>query len=213
MLTLKQIIRGNGNKFQDFFEDAAANLVLMSNIFLATIYEPNEETRKAQLAELAALEAANNVITHQLFNELSAKFITPFDREDIHNLISTLDDIADYMYATVRQLKYYNIPAAPLSTKNVATNLHIIIKHLQEAIIRLKDKRNLEQLYPICQEIKRTANLCTSLNDAGIARVYADEPVPLEAIKRLDHYEMVHTIIERCYNVTNVIEGVIIKYA
>jgi uncharacterized protein Yka (UPF0111/DUF47 family) len=213
MLTLKQIIRGGGNKFQQFFEDAAANLVAMSNIFLGTVYEPNADVRKTQLEELAKLESANNIITHKLFNELSAKFITPFDREDIHMLISTLDDIADYMYATARQLKYYNIPVAPQSTKNVATNLHIIIKHLQDAILRLKDKRNLEQLYPICQEIKRMANVCTSLTDAAVSRVYADEPDPLEAIKRLDHYGMVHTILDRCYNATNVIESVIIKYA
>lgn len=212
-MTLKQIIRGGGNKFQQFFEDAASNLVAMSNIFLATVYEPNAEVRKTQLQELAALEDANNIITHKLFNELSAKFITPFDREDIHMLISTLDGIADYMYATARQLKYYNMASAPQSTKNVATNLHIIIKNLQEAISRLKDKRNLEQLYPVCQEIKRMTDLCTSLTDAAIARVYTDEPDPLEAIKRLDHYEMVHSILDRCYNANNVIGSVIVKYA
>lgn len=213
MVTLKKLFRPGTGKFYDFFDQSAANLVEMSRIFIAAIYEDNPDVRATHLAQLAELEAANDKITHKLFVELGKKFITPFDREDIHALISTLDDIADYMYAIVKQLKHYHIAQVPQPSKNVANNLQLMIKKLAEAVSQLKDKRSLEKLYPLCQEIKKSADLCSALTDAAITRVYSDEQNPYEVIKKLDHYEMVHNILGQCYNATNVIESVIVKYA
>jgi predicted phosphate transport protein (TIGR00153 family) len=213
MVSLRKLFKPGTGKFHDFFDEAAANLVDMSGIFITAIYESDPEKRNTYLAELEALESANDKITHKLFIELGKKFITPFDREDIHSLITTLDDIADYMYAIIKQLKYYHIAEVPQPSKNVANNLQLMIKKLAEAVNQLKDKRSLEKLYPLCQEIKKKADLCSSLTDAAITRIYSDEQNPYEVIKKLDHYEMVHSILGRCYNATNVIESVIVKYA
>jgi uncharacterized protein Yka (UPF0111/DUF47 family) len=88
-----------------------------------------------------------------------------------------------------------------------------MIKKLAEAINRLRDKRSLESLYPLCQDIKRSAHLCASMTDSAISRVYADEQSPYELIKKIDHYEMMHGILDRCCNASNVLESVIVKYA
>lgn len=213
MVSLKSMFSPANSKFYSFFDQVANNLVFMSDVFIAAVYETNPAAREQQLAQLAALESANDTTTHKLFIELGKNFITPFDREDMYTLIGTLDEISDYMYAIIRQIKYYGIVAVPQPTKNVANNLQLMIKKLATAISKLKDKRSLEQLYPFCQEIKKTADLCTSLTDGAISRVYADESDPVEAIKKLDHYQMLHGVLDRCYNATNVIESVIIKYA
>ncbi|MBL7719373.1 MAG: DUF47 family protein [Flavipsychrobacter sp.] len=213
MMSIRKLFSPSGTKFYVFFEEVAQNLVAMSDLFIATLYESDPGKRQVHLQQLVALDKANDLVTHRLFNELGRKFITPFDREDIHSLISTLKSIAAHLLGITKQLKSYHIDNIPQATKNVAGNLQLMIKQLAEAISKLQDKRHLEQLYPFCQEIKKMADRCTSLTDAAIARVYSDEQNPYEVIKKLDHYEMVHNMLNRCYNATSVIESVIIKYA
>ena len=213
MISFKKVFSANGSKFYLLFDEVANNLVNMVNIFTASIHEDNAVIRRSQLVQLFELEERNDFLTHKLFIELGKNFITPFDREDIHALISTLDDIADYLYATMKQINNYGIIAIPHPTKNVANNLQKLIKSLAEVIKRLQDKRNLDQLYPLCVEIKKMANLCTSLTDAAVSRIYMDEPGPIEAIKRLDHFELVHTLVDKCSTVVNVVESIIIKYS
>ncbi len=213
MLTLKKVFKVSGNKFFTLFNEAGNNLVEMSSVFVSIIHEENVTFRDTMLSSLKELESKNEVIAHKMFIELGKNFITPFDREDIHALISSLDDIADFMYATARQIQSYKMVTIPHSTKNVANNLHKLTKQISDALTQLQDKRHLEALYPLCMEIKKTADLCTSLTDAGITRVYSDSNDPIEAVKRLDHYELIHTILDRCYGVVNALETIVIKYS
>lgn len=213
MIALKKVFSPPGNKFFILFDEVGSNLVEMSKIFVAIIHEENVTYRDAMIIPLKELESKNDVTTHKMFIELGKNFITPFDREDIHTLISSLDDIADYMSATARQIQSYHMITVPHSTKNVANNLDKLIKQISEALNKLKEKRNIDQLYPLCIDIKKTADLCTVLTDAGIARVYSDNNDPIEAVKRLDHYELIHTILDRCYSVVNALETIIIKYS
>jgi len=213
MLTLRKVFSPGGNKFFTLFDEAGSNLVEMSGIFVSIIHEENVVVRDTLAGTLKQLESKNDVTTHKMFIELGKNFITPFDREDIHALISGLDDIADYMSATARQIQSYKMTTIPHSTKNVANNLQKLIKLISEALGQLQDKRHLDAVYPLCKDMKKTADLCTSLTDAGIARVYSDNNDPIEAVKRLDHYELIHTILERCYSVINAMETIIIKYS
>jgi hypothetical protein len=213
MVSIKKLFSPGSGKFHDYFDEVASNLVAMSAAFSSAIYASDPAVRKTYLVELVRLEEETHTLAHRLFAELGKTFITPFDREDMYTLVGTLDAIAHHMFAIVRQLKNYNITEVPQPTKNVANNLQVMIKKLADAIYRLKDKRTLEQIYPLCQDIKKATDLCASLTDAAISRIYSDEQDPYEVIKKLDHYEKVHNMLDRCYTATNVIESVIIKYA
>lgn len=213
MVSLKEVFAPGGKKFHILFGEVAENLMVMSRIFVASVHEEDSNVRASQLVQLFELEENNDLLTHKLFIELGRNFVTPFDREDIHSLIGALDNIADYMYAIMKQIKIYQFAEIPHSTKNVANNLQKLIGELAEVIKRLQGKKNLDDLYPLCQNIKTSANLCISLTDAAVTRVYMDAVDPLEVIKRLDHYELVHTLIDKCLTVVNVVESIIVKYS
>ena len=213
MLSLKKVFSPGGKRFYDLFEEVGNNLTEMSMIFGSSIIEGTSEVRGAQLVQAFALEDKNDQVTHKLFIELGRNFITPFDREDIHTLVSTLDDIADHMYAIMKQINSYGITVIPHPTKNVAINLQKLVTGIARIIKSLQNKRHLEQLYPLCQEMKKIADLCATLTDAAVSRVYTEEQDPIEVVKRLDHYELVHTLVDRCYTVINVVESIIITYS
>ena len=88
--------------FYDLFEGVASNVAKMGTTLKAVVAEPDFDKRASLISQLEDLEHANDELTHSVFTELGRNFITPFDREDIHYLASSLDDIADYIYAGVK---------------------------------------------------------------------------------------------------------------
>ena len=85
--------------FYELFEKVADNVQTMGSTLKAVVFEPDFDKRASLITQLEDLEHANDELTHNIFTELGSNFITPFDREDIHYLATSLDDIADYIYA------------------------------------------------------------------------------------------------------------------
>ena len=85
--------------FYELFEKVANNVKIMGTTLKEEVAEPDFDKRAALITKLEDLEHANDELTHNIFTELGRNFITPFDREDIHYLATSLDDIADYIYA------------------------------------------------------------------------------------------------------------------
>src|ERR1700750_1647435 len=95
--------------FYDLFEKVAENVAKMGSLLKSVVAEPDFDKRSALIVELEDLEHANDELTHNLFTELGRNFITPFDREDIHYLATSLDDIADYIYAAGKKINFYHV--------------------------------------------------------------------------------------------------------
>src|SRR5215470_8752279 len=95
--------------FYDLFEKVADNVAIMGTKLKNVIEEPDFDKRAALITQLEDIEHDNDDLTHRIFTELSRNFITPFDREDIHYLASALDDICDYIYASVKKINFYKV--------------------------------------------------------------------------------------------------------
>src|SRR3954471_8700350 len=95
--------------FYSLFEEVTGNLKSMSEVFLKALNETDRSKRDAMLRELEDLEHKNDGVTHRIFIELGQNFITPFDREDIHTLATSLDDVADYMWGSAKRILNYQI--------------------------------------------------------------------------------------------------------
>src|SRR5690606_12523440 len=109
MSTLTKLFSPGGKKFYDLFEQVADNLDAMASVFAAFIVAKERSERKSLLAQIERLENNNDDATHKLFVELGRNFITPFDREDIHFIATALDDVADNVWATAKQMYYFDI--------------------------------------------------------------------------------------------------------
>jgi predicted phosphate transport protein (TIGR00153 family) len=95
--------------FYSLFEQASQNLEAIAGKLVVCVNESDYSKRATIIKEMQDLEHQNDELTHNIFMELGRNFITPFDREDIHSLATSLDDVADYIYATAKKINFYKV--------------------------------------------------------------------------------------------------------
>jgi len=199
-------------KFYSLFNEVSVNLKDMSSLLVRFVYEQDQHTRATYIDQMEQLEHKNDMVTHKLNVTLGKNFITPFDREDIHYMALGLDDIADHMWGLVRQAKCYNLTAFTRVSHTVADQHLKLIKILAATIDKLKDKNNLIQLYPPCDEMKKLIYTADDALEKAIASLFKDREKSIEIVKLLDHYELFQDLFERCNSVINTIQSIIVKY-
>ena len=96
-------------KFFPLFEKASGNLLDISKVLVEMVNTPDRDKRRVLIKEIERLEHVGDGVTHEIFIELSASFITPFDREDIHSLVSSLDDVVDFIHGSAKRIELYKI--------------------------------------------------------------------------------------------------------
>jgi uncharacterized protein Yka (UPF0111/DUF47 family) len=104
-----QLFTPKDRVFYSLFEQVADGVARMGKLMKEVVAEPDADKRGAVTSQVEDQEHVNDDLTHRIFTELGRNFITPFDREDIHYLASSLDDICDYIYATVKKINFYKV--------------------------------------------------------------------------------------------------------
>jgi predicted phosphate transport protein (TIGR00153 family) len=195
-------------RFFDMFVDDAANVLAGARI-LETFFRSYGE-RERIAAQLQDLEHRGDQISHEIGHKLEETFVTPFDREDIHALISRLDDILDFIEEVADTCILYHITEP---TKVASQQAEIIVKQcveLQEALTKLRHFRGLEQHWI---EIHRLENEGDQVVRHAIADLFNDGDNPLEIIKWKDVYDLLERAIDACEDAANVIERIVVKHA
>src|SRR5579864_9627314 len=104
-----QLFTPKDRVFYSLFEQVADSVGRMGRLMKEVVAEPDFDKRAAIATQVEDQEHVNDDLTHRIFTELGRNFITPFDREDIHYLASSLDDICDYIYATAKKINFYKV--------------------------------------------------------------------------------------------------------
>lgn len=213
MSVLTKLFTPSGKKFYDLFEQVSGNLSQLSTTFSEYISIPERTKRKPLLDKIERLEQKNDEATHRLFVELSRNYITPFDREDIHYMASSLDDIADHIWGTSKQMYYFDIDINVIATKEVADNIILFVKKLSEAVAGLRNRRELSAMTSILEDMRKINSQLD--NNITLARtaMFEDKAATVEMIKLSDHYGMLQNLVNKCGEVVNVLEAMIIKYS
>ncbi|MBK8519115.1 MAG: DUF47 family protein [Saprospiraceae bacterium] len=199
--------------FYDIFENIAANLKEMGSILKKAMNENDPARRRSLLESIEDGEHKNDEFTHQIFIELGKNFITPFDREDIHHLATSLDDIADFMYASSKKILNYNITESDIYMKEMAEISHKSIKALTDAVLKLRNMKNISQIKQDCVIINSLENDADETLDRAIINLFSSNMEAIDIIKLKDVYEDLEVISDKCEDASNVIESIIIKYA
>ncbi len=200
--------------FYDIFENIVANLKDMGATLKKAMNESDPVKRLNLLKSLEDGEHRNDEYTHQIFVELGKNFITPFDREDIHYLATSLDDIADYIYASSKKILNYNILEDDIYMKDLAEISHKSIKILSDAVTKLRSMKNVSQIKQDCVLINSLENNADDVLDNAIINLFSDTSMTaIDIIKLKDIYEDLEVISDKCEDASNVIESIIIKYA
>jgi len=196
-------------KFFDLFADVARNLGEASRLLKRTL--DDFQDIEARVRQLKDIEHRGDQMTHNILTKLNQTFITPFDREDIHRLASSLDDVLDFVYAAGVRLVMFRIKSAPPAASRLA---EVIVKQsdqLSEALSRLEKKH--DRVLENCVEINRLENEADLLARTAIATLFDEEKDPIALIKLKELYEVLETATDKAEDAANVLEAVVLKSA
>ena len=159
---------------------------------------------------IKAIEHCGDEITHQIFRRLNQTFITPFDREDIHELCSTMDDVIDLIDAAASRFVLYRIDKVRAGTVELSKVLTVATMELSAAIHNIPSpEKALQRVIEINRLENESDRICRTL----IAQLFEEEKDPVQIIKWKEIFEVVETAVDKCEDVSNVIESVILKNA
>lgn len=199
--------------FYELFEKVANTVEKMGRILREVVNEPDFDKRAALITQLEDLEHVNDEYTHNLFTELGRNFITPFDREDIHYLASSLDDIADYIYAAGKKINFYRVNPDDTGMKKFAELIEQGSAQVKIAVVELRDMKNMRNITEALVKINSIENQADDIFDFSIEKLFASEPDAKEVIKKREIYQVMEIVTDKCEDASNVIESIIIKYA
>jgi predicted phosphate transport protein (TIGR00153 family) len=167
----------------------------------------------ALLSKIEDLEHENDELTHNIFTELGRNFITPFDREDIHYLASSLDDIADYIYASAKKINFYRVNPVEHDMHRFAELIHQGTIQVNKVVREMRTMKNLRMMTESLVKINSIENQADDLFDMCIEKLFDEEPDAKEVIKLREIFQVMEIATDKCEDAGNVIESIIIKYA
>jgi predicted phosphate transport protein (TIGR00153 family) len=199
--------------FYSLFEEVATTLVLMGNTFKSAIQEKDLNKRDVLLKTLEDLEHKNDETTHRIFIELGRNFITPFDREDIHYLATSLDDIADYLWGAAKRVVNYQIYDEYNTLPAFADIITRSIGAINTSVYGLRDMKDLRSITAACVLVNSMENEADELLDATMMKLFTSSITAVELIKQKDIFQMLEVVTDKCEDAANVVESIIIKYS
>jgi len=156
------------------------------------------------------IERRGDEMTHQVFVRLNQTFITPFDREDIHELASRLDDVLDFVNAASDRLITYKIDCPPAAAAELTSVILRQAEELTKAVALLEKQ---DGLLAHCVEINRLENMADSIARSAIGKIFETETDPVRLIKHKELLEVLEMATDKAEDAANVLETVVLKNA
>jgi uncharacterized protein len=160
-----------------------------------------------------AIEKRGDVYTRETIQLLHKTFITPLDREEIHQLISNMDDILDLMQDAAESVSLYDIKTVTPEAQQLAEICLACSERVKSAVLLLSKMDNAPTLLKICEEIDRLESDADRVMRSAISKLFRTERDAVTLIKMKAIYELLETITDRCEDVANVIQGIVIENA
>jgi uncharacterized protein len=195
-------------RFYDLFVSDAANMIKAARLLEAMLRDYDQLDQRAK--EIRDVEHAGDEITHDIGHRLESTFITPFDREDIIALISGLDDVVDLIEEVADTFVLYRIKAPTDPAIRQAATIVAQCEQLHEALVALRTFNGIERHWI---EVHRLENEGDQIARAAIADLFAKDPDPIDVIKWKDVYGLLEATVDKCEDVANVIERIVLKQA
>ncbi len=199
--------------FYSLFEEVAATVYQMGKLLKVVVAEPDFDKRASIISKLEDMEHINDDFTHKIFTELSRNFITPFDREDIHHLASSLDDIADYIYSSAKKINFYKVNPNDQGIQKMADLIVQGTEQIKNAVHELRNMANMRKITDALVKVNSIENQADDIFDLSVDRLFEIEPDAKEVIKKREIYQVLEIVTDKCEDAANVIESIIIKYA
>ena len=198
--------------FFDFFEQHAALTVAGTKEFVSLVSSGANIDAKAR--RIKEIEHETDVITHRCVEALHKTFITPIERDDIYRLIGKMDDIMDYVEAAAERIALYEIREMTEEVRDLADVLQRAAQEVYETCKLLRNLKHPALILQKCVDINRLENEGDAILRRAVARLFKEKKDdPIYVIKWKEIYENLENATDRCEDVANIIEGVVLENA
>ena len=198
-------------RFYEFFNEHADTIVEGSRELAELMAKFDHLERRAYSIE--TIEKKADRITHQTVELLHKTFITPLDRDAIHTLITTMDDILDLIEDVAHSIFLYDIKAVTPEAQKLAAICVTCSEKVQAAVKLLPKTENAAEVLVLCEEIDKLESEADHVMRAAMAKLFREEPNVLNIIKMKEIYELLETVTDKCEDVANILEGIIVENA
>ncbi len=196
-------------RFFDLFDQQSQHIIKAAGLLHEMVFNFSDARAKANA--IKEVEHQGDQVTHEIVRRLNTTFITPIDREDIHDLATHLDDVLDYIEAVAERLVVYRIKEPTSSSRALVDVIVQTVEAMDRAVrcLRAMDPGFHEHAV----EVNRLENSADRLLRESLAALFDEQGDPIEVIKWKEIYETMEIVTDRCEDVANVIEGIILKMA
>jgi uncharacterized protein len=198
-------------KFFDLLSEAASNLKMTALEF--EDFVKNFSRTKDGAKRIGDFEKEGDILIHTLMDKLNRTFVTPIDREDIHSLASSIDDVLDLIHETADIMNLYKLSRPTPAIVKQTEVLKRGVEEVERAVVSLRDYKKSRRTLDYCIEINRLENEGDDLLRATLAELFSNNKDPLEVIKLKEIYEHIEQALDKCEDVAVIIEGIVVKHA
>jgi len=201
-------IKSNEKELLKILDNLAKKAVETSE---AVVILFDDLTNVEQAAKIHQLETEADVLTRDIFSELNKTFITPLDREDMQRIASKIDDVIDFMDGIAARVYSYKITSSPPYCKEMAIELVKATKEVEYMISKLQRIKDSKDMIQHCRNTSDIEHTVDDLYKEAIRELFESDDA-IKIIKLKDIYETMETASDRCVDVSDVIEDIVLKY-
>jgi predicted phosphate transport protein (TIGR00153 family) len=196
--------------FFTMFEKAAKNLNKGASLFVEMMENfPQAEMKSRQIYDV---EQEGDMLTHEVMRQLNKTFLTPVDREDIHSLVSRIDDILDLIWATANRVMLFKMDSSSAEAIELSRILLSTTENITKSVTALRGKK-YSYVQEYCIEINRLENTGDSVFRAALAKMFDEIRDPILVIKWKEIYEHLEEALDKCEDVADILESIVLKHA
>jgi predicted phosphate transport protein (TIGR00153 family) len=207
-----QFLVPKDKKFFPLFEEASSNLVELASILHEAVNLPLKE-RDELFLKIDELEQKGEDLTRLTNLELSRNFITPFDREDIHSLITSIDNVADYLQGASSRMRLYQVGKITKSIRKLTEINLEACQNIDNAVKELRDLKKMKKITDACSRINKLESKSDSVYDKAIAELFENETDAKNIIKYKEVLSVLESAADKCKGVASVLESISVKHS
>jgi uncharacterized protein len=192
--------------------DKLAHAILEAADALRTLPTLAKSEREGIVKQIQEIEHKADSITHEIYTELNKTFVTPFDREDVHLLASTLDDVVDLIDGSSNRFFLYKIKKNSADIQRLTDIIYQSAIEIQRGVSLINDMRRSDELQKILLKINQYENDADTIFEQAIAELFDKEVDAIELIKTKEVLVTLETTTDKCEDVANVLETLFIKH-
>ncbi|MBI4837768.1 MAG: DUF47 domain-containing protein [Nitrospirae bacterium] len=196
--------------FFEIFDRASLNLTKAANL-LVVLMEKFDNI-DARVKEIHETEQEGDILTHDIMKKLNKTFLTPIDREDLYALASRLDDVLDLIWGAADRLSVFKLKESTKEAISMSKDLLTTVEVMHKAMKMLKEK-NYSHVQEYCIEINRLENRVDRDFRDALGKLFDEIKDPILIIKWKEIYEHLENASDKCEDVANVMEAIVLKYA